>query len=163
MKKDTGTGILLSVPVQLHLEKICGSSSGEDLWQHSGEDLWQQFWRRSVATVLEKICGSSSSVAAVLEKICGSSSGEDLWQQFWRRSVAAVLHKSLSIIRKLHVECCSWLLWRTDSRSTPKVLYQGADKSLARPWKETSYSNQDLQHNINTYGVQTTAIYCCCL
>ena len=26
------------------------------------------------------------------------------------------------------------------------VLYRGADKSLARPRKETSYSDQDLQH-----------------
>jgi len=41
--------------------------------------------------------------------------------------------------------------------------YRGADKSLARPWKETSYSDQDLQHNTKTYGVQTAAIYCCCL
>ena len=40
---------------------------------------------------------------------------------------------------------------------------RGADKSLARPWKETSYSDQDLQHYTKTYGVQTTAIYSCCL
>jgi len=39
----------------------------------------------------------------------------------------------------------------------------GADKSLARPWKETSYSDQDLQHYTKMYGVQTTAIYSCCL
>ena len=24
------------------------------------------------------------------------------------------------------------------------TIYQGADKSLARPWKETSYSDQEL-------------------
>jgi len=41
-------------------------------------------------------------------------------------------------------------------------LYRGADKSLARPWKETSYSDQDLQHYTKTYGVKITAIYCCC-
>jgi len=41
--------------------------------------------------------------------------------------------------------------------------YRGADKSLARPWKETSYSDQDSQHYANTYGIQTTGIYCCCL
>jgi len=39
-----------------------------------------------------------------------------------------------------------------------RPLYRGADKTLARP-----YSDQDLQHNVNTYDVQTTAIYCCCL
>jgi len=33
-------------------------------------------------------------------------------------------------------------------------FYRGADKSLARPWKETSYSDQDLQHYTKTYGVQ---------
>ena len=41
--------------------------------------------------------------------------------------------------------------------------YRGFDKSLARPWKETSYSDQDLQHYTKAYGVQTAAIYCCCL
>jgi len=40
---------------------------------------------------------------------------------------------------------------------------RGADKSLARTWKETSYSDQDLQDHTNTCGVQTTAIYSCCL
>ena len=44
-----------------------------------------------------------------------------------------------------------------------KSMYRGADKSLARPWKETSYSDQDLQHYTKTYGVQTAGIYCCCL
>jgi len=38
------------------------------------------------------------------------------------------------------------------------LKYRGADKSLARPWKETSYSDRDLQHYTNTYGVQTTGI-----
>jgi len=42
-------------------------------------------------------------------------------------------------------------------------LYRGADKFLVRPLKETSYSDQDLQHNTKTYGVQTTGIYSCCL
>jgi len=41
--------------------------------------------------------------------------------------------------------------------------YRGTDKSLARPWKETSYSDQDLQHYTKTYGVQTTEMYCCYL
>ena len=27
-----------------------------------------------------------------------------------------------------------------------QAAYRGADKSLARPWKVTSYSDQDLQH-----------------
>ena len=35
-------------------------------------------------------------------------------------------------------------------------IYRGADKSLARPAKETSYGDQNLQHYTNTYGVQTT-------
>ena len=30
-----------------------------------------------------------------------------------------------------------------------KGMYQGADKSLAWPWKETSYSNKDLCHMNN--------------
>jgi len=49
--------------------------------------------------------------------------------------------------------------------STPKLSplflifsYRGADKSLARPWKETSYSDQDIQHYTKIYGVQTTGI-----
>ena len=46
---------------------------------------------------------------------------------------------------------------------TRQAVYRGADKSLARPWKVTSYSKQDLQHYTKTYGVQTTGIYCCCL
>jgi len=46
-------------------------------------------------------------------------------------------------------------LYRTIKR------YPGADKSLARHWKETSYSDQDLQHYTKTYGVQTTGIYSC--
>ena len=39
----------------------------------------------------------------------------------------------------------------------------GADKSLARPWNETSYSDQDLQHYTKTYGVKTAGIRPCCL
>jgi len=31
-----------------------------------------------------------------------------------------------------------------------KKYYRGADKSLAQPWKETSYSNEDLQHYTRT-------------
>ena len=42
-------------------------------------------------------------------------------------------------------------------------MYGGADKSLGLPWKETSYSDQDLQHSTKTYGVQTAAVCCCCL
>ena len=42
------------------------------------------------------------------------------------------------------------------------ILYSGADKSLARPWKETSNSDQNLQHYTKTYGVETTAIYSRC-
>ena len=38
-------------------------------------------------------------------------------------------------------------------------LYRGADKSLARPWKETSYSDQDLQHYDKTYGVKKKQKY----
>ena len=38
---------------------------------------------------------------------------------------------------------------------------RGADKSLARPWKETTYSSQDVRQYTKTYGVQTTGIYCC--
>ena len=43
------------------------------------------------------------------------------------------------------------------------VLYRGADKFLARPWKETSYSDQDLQHYTKTYDIKATGMYCCCL
>ena len=32
------------------------------------------------------------------------------------------------------------------------IEVQGADRSLARPWKETSYSDQDLQHYTKTYN-----------
>jgi len=38
-------------------------------------------------------------------------------------------------------------------------LYRGADRSLARPWKE----DQNLQHYTKTYGVQTTEIHFCFL
>jgi len=42
-------------------------------------------------------------------------------------------------------------------------IYRVAEKSLAQPWKETSYSDQDLRHYTKTYGVKTTGIYSCCL
>jgi len=32
------------------------------------------------------------------------------------------------------------------------TLHRGADKSLARPWKETCSSGQDLQHYTKTYA-----------
>ena len=35
------------------------------------------------------------------------------------------------------------------------ILYWSADKSLAPPWKETSYRDQYLQHYSKAYGVQT--------
>ena len=38
-------------------------------------------------------------------------------------------------------------------------LYRGTDKFLARPWKETSYSDQDLQQYTKAYCVQTIGIY----
>jgi len=44
-----------------------------------------------------------------------------------------------------------------------KSFYRDVDKSLALPWKETSYSDQDLQHYTKTYGTQTKYIYLCCL
>ena len=47
--------------------------------------------------------------------------------------------------------------------STQIGQYRGADKSIARTWRETSYSDQNSQHCTNTYGVQTTSVYCCCL
>jgi len=47
-------------------------------------------------------------------------------------------------------------------KQTDGSLYQGADKSLARPWKETSYSDQDLRHYTKIYGVPATGIYSCC-
>ena len=37
--------------------------------------------------------------------------------------------------------------------------YRGADKSLARPWKKTSYSNHDLQHYTKTYGERHKSWY----
>ena len=40
-----------------------------------------------------------------------------------------------------------------------RVLYRGADRPLARPWKDTSYSDQDLQHYTKIFGVQITGIY----
>ena len=46
------------------------------------------------------------------------------------------------------------------SHIEPEILtYWGADKFLARPWKETSYNDQDLQHYTKAYDVQTTGIY----
>ena len=56
-----------------------------------------------------------------------------------------------------------WLVTRPQKSYQVSCLqvgsYRGADKSLARPWKKTSYSDQDLQHYIKTCGVQTTGIY----
>jgi len=49
----------------------------------------------------------------------------------------------------------------TGNEARIKVIvqyYRGADKSLARTWKETSYSDLDLQYSTKTYGVQTTGI-----
>jgi len=36
--------------------------------------------------------------------------------------------------------------------------YRSADKSLARPWKERSYKDQDLQYYSKTCGVKTEGI-----
>jgi len=33
-----------------------------------------------------------------------------------------------------------------EAETRRSITYRGADKSLARPWKETSYSDQNLQH-----------------
>ena len=82
-------------------------------------------------------------------------------------------------IRRMRIACCIPKATNTHSeyviliafprqhwlRELASVLdlYRGADKSLARPRKETSYSNQDSQHYTKTYGTQTTGIYCCCL
>jgi len=41
--------------------------------------------------------------------------------------------------------------------------YRGADRSSAQPWKEKSYSDQNLQYYTKTYCLQTTAIYFRCL
>jgi len=46
---------------------------------------------------------------------------------------------------------------------TNAICTRVVDMSLARSWKGTSYSDQYLQHNTKTYGVQTTGIYSCCL
>jgi len=56
------------------------------------------------------------------------------------------IYNTLSDTRLFALRACTW----------------AADKSLARPWKETSYSDQDLQHNTKTYSVQTTEIYSFC-
>jgi len=58
--------------------------------------------------------------------------------------------------------------WNSKTYETPRkpantMFYRGADKSLARLWKETTCGDQDLQHYTKTYGAQTTGIYCCCL
>ena len=44
---------------------------------------------------------------------------------------------------------------------TRHAVYRDADKSLARPWKETSYSDQDLQHWTKTYNTipRLTTLY----
>jgi len=47
------------------------------------------------------------------------------------------------------------------ARKLSANMYRGADKSLALPWKATSYSDQELQQYNKTYGVQTTGIYSC--
>jgi len=46
---------------------------------------------------------------------------------------------------------------------TNAICTRDVDKFLAQPWKVTSYSYQDLQHYTETYDVQTTGIYSCCL
>ena len=45
-------------------------------------------------------------------------------------------------------------------QTVPTILHRSADNSLARPWKETSYSDQALQHCTKTYVVQTAGTYC---
>jgi len=57
----------------------------------------------------------------------------------------------------------SFYYWYLKISSNQQAFYTDADMSLAQPWKETSYSDQDLQHYTKTYGVQTTGLYCCCL
>jgi len=38
--------------------------------------------------------------------------------------------------------------WPLPDPGVPSSLYRGADKSSARPWKETSYSDEDLYNTI---------------
>jgi len=45
------------------------------------------------------------------------------------------------------------------SLANTDIKYRVVDKSLTLPWKETIYSDQDLQHHTKTYGEQITAIY----
>jgi len=40
------------------------------------------------------------------------------------------------------------------SRRVSLSLYRGSDKSLARPWKETSYSDQDLRLRLKCDGTR---------
>ena len=64
--------------------------------------------------------------------------------------------------RTIH-ETKFWLLCHLCTNRPHAGEVPGAEKSLARPWKETSYSDQNLQHYTKTYGLQITGIYSCCL
>ena len=66
--------------------------------------------------------------------------------------------KSINIVQGTADVCCiirNALMHLVDTVKS----YRGADKSSARPWKETNYSDQGLKHYTKTYGVQTTEIY----
>ena len=74
--------------------------------------------------------------------------------------LSSVAHKRFAFLT-MSIMDCQHLRVHVISQVSINI-YRGADKSLARPWTETSYSNQDLQHYTKTYGVQTTGIYSCC-
>jgi len=42
-------------------------------------------------------------------------------------------------------------------------MHTGADKYLARPWKEKIYNEQDSQHYTKAYSVLTPATYYYCI
>jgi len=65
------------------------------------------------------------------------SASQEIPRILWNPKLREGIHKNLTVPQRIYF-----------------IYYRGADKSLARPWKETSYSNRDLQHNTKTYSLQ---------
>ena len=59
--------------------------------------------------------------------------------------------QNLILLNTLKIMVLTWYILFIFALS---LCTRGAGKSLVRPWKETSYSDQDLQHYTKNYGVQ---------
>ena len=121
----------------------------KNMWWHGGGEVWVEFLFTFLSVHASRFLLFFVNILQILHNIC---------------TVVVTQYKSRNDMN-LHEVIKTYGKKRKMNRRSrlKKCLYRCADKSLAWPWKETSYSDQDLKHYTKTYGVQTTGIYCCCL